>query len=389
MMAKERRKSASAILTGLFCFLSILLFTAGTSPAQGETGELLETEEAAETAERIRVLEAQRIRQDERASLWGGTGLVFTRTAVLLPRKHFNASAYFNFSHFQDVQGWREAYKLDDPRENDYELNLVANYGLTHWAEVGMFMNFFLQDEEDDGSQLHMRSRGIGWSGINAKFRLMDIDKDGLGIATTFYLRFPSPQSDSDITSRDLNYGAELNVSLKLMVVTEWLEKFTIHGNFGYAHLDYFDTGLAGLYQFVRTNDLLSSFASRTDKYRNDYYYYELFDPTWGPDDYEMEHLYFATDHYTGSFAVEYRPIAGLSTGFELVGYRMIKFSDDNLQIAPFVTYTFRQIPFIKKLRKDIATVSLAGNFGLRAKNRSAPQYGIVAGITYHTDLIF
>jgi len=102
-----------------------------------------------------------------------------------------------------------------------------------------------------------------------------------------------------------------------------------------------------------------------------------------------MDDTYFTTGHYTGSFAVEYKPKRGISTGFELVGYRMIKFNDDNLQLAPFVTYTFRQIPFLKKVRKDLVTVSCAGNLGMRSENRSSPEWGVVTAITWHTDLKF
>jgi len=378
---------------GVVWFLALLftLILSGRGWAQeSPTTELGETEETAETAERIRVLEAQKLRQDERASLWGGTGLVFTRTAVLLPRKHFNMSGYIDYSHYQYIQGWSEAYKLQDPRKDDYEANVVADYGLTHWCELSAFMNFFLQNERGDPDALHMRTRGIGWTGINGKFRWMDIDKDGLGIATTLYLRLPSPQKNSLITSDHLGYGVELNVSLKLMVITEWLEKFTVHGNFGYGRFDYFDTGLAGLDQFARTSDLVQAWAARTDKYRNDYYYNELFDSSWGKDDVKMLHPWISRDHYTGSFALEYRPSLGWSCGFELMGYRMIEFVDDNLQLAPYVTYTFRQVPFIKRMHKDIITASLAAQWGgLRSMNRSAPQYGVVAGLTYHTDLIF
>lgn len=386
----SRTRNSYAAVIGLLCLFLTLVSARYVLAQEEQTGELGETQEAAETAERIRVLESQQIRQDERACIWGGTGLVFSRTAVLLPRKHFNVSTYFNYSHYQYIQGWREAYKLEDPRDNDYELNLVADYGLTHYAELSMFMNFFLQNERKDPDQLHMRTMGLGWTGINGKFRLMDIDKDGLGITTTFLLRLPSPQANSEITSRDLGYGAELEVSLKLMVVTQWLEKVTVHGTFGYVHMDYFDTGLAGLYQFVKQGTNLQQFAYRPDVYRNDYPYSDLFDPTWTPDDVRMERLYFATDHYTGTFAVEYRPIIGLSLGVELVGFRMIAFSDDNLQLAPFVTYTFNQIPFLKKMHKQVFTATLAGNYGgLRDLNRSSPQYGVVVGLTYHTDLIF
>lgn len=387
----QTKRSPAAVVW--FFGLLLTLFLSGRAWAQeAPVTELGETEETAETAERIRVLEAQRIRQDERASLWGGTGLVFTRSAVLLPRKHFNVSGYFNFTSYEYIQGWIPAYELQDPRRDDYEMNIVADYGLTHWVELSMFMNFFLQNERGDPSQLHMRQRGMGWTGLNGKFRFMDIEKDGLGIATTFYLRLPSPQTDALITSENLGYGVELNISLKLMVITEWLEKFTVHGNFGYGHFDYFDTGLAGLYQFVREGGVgqIQAFANRPDKYRNDYAFADLFDPTWGVDDVQMRYPWIARDHYTGSFAVEYRPALGWSAGFELIGYRMIEFVDDNLQIAPYVTYTFRQVPFIKRMHKDIITVSLAGQWGgLRPENRSSPQYGIVTGITYHTDLIF
>jgi hypothetical protein len=385
----QKRKSPIAVIW-LVCLLFSAMMSGWAWAQDTSSGELGETEEAAETAERIRVLEAQKIRQDERASLWGGTGLAFTRTAVLLPRKHFNVSGYFNYSDYTYIQGWREWIKLDDPRQSDYELNVVADYGLTHFCEVSMFMNFFLQDEQGDADQLHMRSRGIGRTGLNGKFRLMDIDKDGLGIASTFFLRLPSPMKDALITSTELNYGAELNVSIKLMVVSEWLEKFTVHGNFGYAHLDYFDTQLAGLYQFAREYNLITAYASNHSIYRQDYEYADLFDATWGKDDVKNKNPWLASDHYTGSFAVEYRPIIGLSLGVELVGFRMIRLSDDNLLLAPYATYTFRQIPFLKKVHKQILTATLAGNWGgLRELNRASPAYGVVFGLTYHTDLIF
>ena len=332
------------------------------------------------------------MRVDERASLWGGTGLVFTRTAILLPRKHLNFSAYFDFSHYQYIQGWRESVKLDDPRQNDKELFIVADYGLTHWAELSMFMNVFLDNEQSDPNQLHMRKPGLGWTGLNSKFRLMDVDKDGLGIATTFFMRFPSPQRDSRITSNDIGLGAELNVSLKLVTIADWLEKFSVHGNIGYAHIDYFDTGLAGLYQDAKRDGFLSYYKNHADKYRPDHHSYDysdLFPLSWKKDDITDEHPYFATDHYTGSFALEVKPYLGMSTGFELVGYRMIEFADDNLQLAPFFTYTLRQIPFLKQVHRDLITLSVAGNFGMRALNRSAPQWGIVTGITWHTDLLF
>ncbi|GEM_PF-1924833 len=389
-----------AIVLVLYCLTATSMVRAQSPSTTGEA-----TAEELDAAERTRVLEAQRLRQDERASLWGGTGLVFTRTAVLLPRKHLNVSAFFNYSHYEYIQGWqdttvldRDIYELNDPREDDMELNIVANYGLSHYVELGAFVNVFLDNEQDDSDHLHMRKPGIGWSGLNVKFRFMDIDKDGLGIASTFFVRLPSPQKNADITSENPGWGAEINVSFKLIAINEYLEKFTVHGNFGWAQIDYFHTGLAGLYQFARTDEsewLLNHFYGRDDAY-GDYLYSDLFpsdefgDPIWDDvDDVEMTKTYFSTDHYTGSFALEYKPIRGLSTGFELVGYRMIKFSDDNLQIAPFVTYTFRQIPFVKKVRKDLITVSLAGNFGLRSMNRSSPEWGIVSGISWHTDLIF
>jgi len=381
------RKHRMKLFPFVLC-IAFILMPAYNAVAQPPPGGEETTAEDLETAERIRVLESQRIRQDERASLWGGTGLVFTRTAILLPRKHFSLSGYFNYSHYEYVQGWRDAYKLDDPRENDMDLNIVANYGLNHWVELGAFMNIFLEDEDSDADQLHMRSRGIGWSGINGKFRIMDLDKDGLGITTTFFMRLPSPQQDSDITSDEIGYGGEINVSLKLVVISEWLEKFRVHTNWGWAYLDYFDTGLAGLYQFSKEYDLYGNYARRNDKYK-DYDFDELFDENWKEDDLEMEKTYFGADHYLGSVALEYRPLQGLSTGLELVGYRMIRYNDDNLMLAPFATYTFRQIPFVKKIRKDLVTASIAGNFGMRDLNRSAPQWGVVLGLTWHTDLLF
>ena len=385
---KNMRWTTYLLLILIGFLLNVTNIFAENPPAGGGGG----TGEGLETAERIRVLEAQKMRQDERASLWGGTGLVFTRTAILLPRKHLNFSTYFDYSHYQYIQGWRPTIKLDDPRADDMELFIVTDYGLTHWAELSMFMNVFLDDEQGDPNQLHMRKTGIGWSGINSKFRLLDIDKDGLGVATTFFLRFPSPDSGSRITSDEMGYGAELNVSLKLVAIAEWLDKFSVHGNLGFAHIDYFDTQLAGLYQYARTDELLNYYKNHPGKYREDhsYKYSDLFPSAWDDkDDVTDEHPYFATDHYTGSFALEIKPYLGVSTGVEFVGYRMLDFSDDNLQLAPFLTYTFRQIPFLKQTHRDLITLSAAGNIGMRSMNRSAPQWGFVTGITWHTDLLF
>jgi len=352
------------------------------------------TAKESETAERIRVLEAQRLRVDERTSLWGGTGLVFTRTAVLIPRKHLGISAYYDFKSYDKLQGWNVGTgrpQLDDPRQEDHELNIVLDYGLTHYIELSGFVNVFLQDEQGDSEQLHMRERAMGQSGVNAKFRLMDIDRYGLGITTTLFGRFPSPQKDSDTTSRNAGYGGELNVSLKLITISELLEKFRVHANFGWAYIDYFDTGLAGFYQDAKENFAYYSDPARASwTYRGDYTFAELIGDATTPDELENEHPFMIEDHYTGSVALEYRPVRGMSTGIELVGYRMIKFSDDNLQFAPFLTYTFRQIPFIKQVRKNLVTFSVAGNFGfLRGENRTSPEWGVVSGLTWHTDLIF
>jgi len=75
--------------------------------------------------------------------------------------------------------------------------------------------------------------------------------------------------------------------------------------------------------------------------------------------------------------------------GFELVGYRMIERRDDNLQIVPYLNYTMVELPFSNAIHSDLLTVYLAGNIGLRDENRSGPQYGIVLGLSYHTDLKF
>ena len=376
--AQERRLGSKLFILfiSLFALIANPVF-AQEPPPEGDE----------DAPERISSLDAQRQRRNQRASLWGGSGIVFTRTALLLPRKALNLSGYFIYSHYQYLQG-QGSLHLDDPRMNDYETNIVAVYGVTPYLELSAFMNIFLQNERSDADQLHMRQMGVGWTGIDAKLRLMDFYRHRMGISTTAYLRFPTPQQGSNITSREIGYGAEINVSIHMVIFSKWLDKFTLHGNLGYGHFDWFDTGLAAFYQKVRKNGTLFSHLARGGKYKS-YDYSELLDPTWGPDDFRMEHLWMSADHYTGSFAFEYRPYSGLSMGFELVGYRMISRRDDNLQLAPFVTYTLVELPFFKKIHKDIVTISLAGNIGLRSLNRSAPEYGVVAGISYHTDLKF
>ncbi len=380
---------------GMVCFLFFIVLFLVTTPgivvSQPSTEEA--TARESETEKRIRVLEAQRLRVDERTSLWGGTGLVFTRTAVLLPRKHLSVSAYYDFKSYDLLQGWNvghEFSRLEDPRQEDHELNVVLDYGLTHYIELSGFINFFLQDESDDPEQLHMRERAIGQSGLNAKFRMMDIDRYGLGITTTLFGRFPSPQKDADTTSRHMGYGGELNVSLKLITIAEILEKFRVHANFGWAYMDYFDTGLAGFYMDAKERDFKSYKNSPSKVYRGDWSYGELLEGAKKPEEIENKFPFMIADHYTGSAALEYRPVRGMSMGIELVGYRMIEFSDDNLQFAPFMTYTFRQIPFVKQVHKNLVTFSVAGNFGfLRSENRTSPEWGVVSGLTWHTDLVF
>ena len=368
-----RTVSFTGINSRIFTILTLFLLMICPAYAQDSAN----SPDTTETSDRERAIEATRTRQDQRASIRGGTGLVFTRSAILLPRKHLNMSGYFNYSYYNKLQGGPD---WADPRRDDQELNFVVNYGITHYLEVGSFINVFLQDEDSDADQLHMRTFAIGQSGLNLKWRMMDIDKNNMGIATTAYLLFPSPQGDSDLTSEDVGYGGELNVSLKLVVFRDWLEKFVIHGNLGYGHFDYFDTGMANRYQSVRNSGNIAAAAIL---------YPGWFDPAWTTDDIEMEDIWFSTDHYTGSIALEYELRRGLRIGGELVGYRMIEREDDNLQLAPYVSYTLVELPFFKKMHKDIITLTLAGNFGINTKSSeiSMPEYGIVTGITYHADL--
>lgn len=312
-----------------------------------------------ESHERTSTLDAQRNISDQRTSIWGGTGLVFTRTAIVLPRKQLGAGGYFIFSHYGPLQG-TGSRSVQDPRKSDMEFNLVANYGATPYLEIGAFINTFLQNEGPDS--FNMRKAGLGWSGLDAKFRLMDLYKNNFGLAATTYLRLPSPQNDANITSKKMGYGIELNASLKMVLIADFLEKFALHGNLGFGHFDYFDTHQAT--NFMNLQALNPAI------------------------DYTMNNSWICADQYTGSLSAEFKPYRGVNLGLEFVGYRMVDRHDDNIQVAPYVTYTFVEIPFMKKVHKDMLTVSLAGNFGI-PDERSAPQYGVIAGLTYHASMKF
>jgi len=352
--------SVTLMFLKIVCFLllmSVLMVWPAFAATRASAAGAQETEE--EAAERAASLEAMRNITDQRTSLWGGTGLVFTRTAILLPRKQLGVSGYLDFSHYQWLQG-TGSLNLHDPRRNDEELNFVADFGVTPYLEVGGFINTFLQHESAD--QFNMRTPGFGWIGLDAKVRLMDFYKNGLGIATTWYLRFPSIQKDADITSRHMGYGMEINASFKMSLLAEILEKLIIHGNIGFGHLDYFDTRLATTYA-----------------------YYLKYHPS---ADLTMKDIWLSEDQYTGSLSAEYKAYHRLCVGAELFGYSMIARRDENLQLAPYVTYTMAELPFFKQVHKDILTLSLAGNFGIPDK-RSAPQSGFVLGVTYHASAKF
>lgn len=393
--------------THLRRFLVIFLFVfivAGKGVAFGQEEEFSPEVGIGGEEEKIRLVELRGVRQDQRASMIGGTGLAFTRTAILLPRKHINFYSFLNYQHFTTIQGWPSKViepgkrsRIVDARQDDLNLVIGANWGVQHYMEAGINFDIFLDDESSNNYELKFRDRGLAWTTLLARFRLLDIDKEGFGGVMTIYTKLPSPQQDSELTSKKLGFGGEMTGSLKMGAVWEYFEKVSFHGSFGFGAFDYFDTtgtdkpgggGRPGLtwlakksHDYKANVGPLGGWPDWETEFRNRY----------GEDyDGRLKDAWTHEDHYTGSFAVEYKPFLHTSLGVEVFGYRMIRLKDDNFQIAPFITHTVRQIPFMKRVRKDIFTVTIAGQFGgLRGLSRSSPDKGILFGLTYHSDLKF
>jgi len=184
------------------------------------------------------------LRQVHRASRIGGTGLLFQRIGDQLDPDEMNASIFHEYMTFDNIpldpnRVGHEPF-VDDPRGDDeIWVTLTYNYGINHIVELGVQIPMvFTSDLSEDG---------VGRVGVDARFLILNVDRVGTGIASTFWIDAPSFQDDN--SSDDPNGGVELNFTLKGKSFTNYvgwkwlderiLEKMTMHATLGWGYEDY------------------------------------------------------------------------------------------------------------------------------------------------------
>jgi hypothetical protein len=291
------------------------------------------------------------LRPVHRASEIGGSGLLFQRFGDQLDAHEMNASIFGEYLQFgkmplNPTRVSDEPY-VDDPRgDQETWATITYNYGLSDIVEMGIQVPMVFNSD--------LRENGVGRIGCDLRVLLLNVDRAGTGISTTFWINFPSPQRDN---SSDLvNGGGELNFTLKGTAFTNYwlLEPMRLHFTMGYGYEDYLE---------FKKNDHPDP--DRAEGYR----YRDLDSPQ-----------LVGTQVMYASLALEFEVYDRTFIGSELLfrQYPDPYHNDNNtIVVAPEISYTY----------KDRLTLQAAFGFtGIEHQSRydSQPVFLGKIGFTYH-----
>jgi len=293
---------------------------------------------------------AAEIRTVHRASQAGGTGMMLMRTGDQLDYQEMNASIFGEYMAFDEklpLYPERVAAgkgpMVEDPRDAEAWTVLTFNYGINEVMEAGIRLPFvFASDMRDDG---------IGRIGADLRFLLLDVNRFGAGISSTFWVDTPSFVEDN--SSEDVNGGGELNFTLRGEALTDYfpipgidrwfLEPMAVHVTMGWGY--------------------------------EDYLYFEEFKNNPGVNNPEAPD-FEGTEVIYASGGIEYEVYDRTSIGGELLARQYPDHRNDNniIVVAPEISYTY----------KDRFTVQAAYGTNIRENVEDQPEWLAKVGFTYH-----
>ncbi len=293
---------------------------------------------------------AAEIRTVHRASQVGGAGMMFMRTGEQLDYKEMNASLFGEYMAFDEMLplypervGTNSPEFVEDPRDKAAWMTLTFNYGINEIMEAGIQLPFvFTSDMRDDG---------IGRIGADLRFLLLNVDRFGAGISSTFWVNSPSFVEDS--SSEDVNGGGELNFTLRGDAFTNYfpvpgidrwfLEPMAIHATMGWGY--------------------------------EDYLYFEEYDNQPGENNPKAPD-FDATEVLYASAGLEYEVYDRTFVGAELLARQYPDYENDNnvIAVAPEISYTYN----------DRFTIQAAYGTTFRENVEDQPEWLAKIGFTYH-----